>query len=211
SAYQHVVDKEPTVTRLDEEMGDGDCGKVLLAGATAVRDALKSGSLYLGDDLGMTLHQIAGLVEDAMGGTSGVIYCIFLDALAQGVGSAVAETAGNSSTEDGTGRAIADSAVEIWSSALPKALDTLYKYTTARPGHRTLIDALAPFVETFVETKGDVARAVQMADQGAKATTHMKPKRGRAVYTGSTKQIEDAGAAGLCAVLHGILEGLKSN
>ncbi|KAJ1920251.1 Dihydroxyacetone kinase 2 [Mycoemilia scoparia] len=199
SGYQSVVKNEPTITRLDTEMGDGDCGEVLLAGATAIHNALESGELYTGGNIWTTIRQISCLVEDSMGGTSGIIYCLFLDGLAQSLASA----------SEGS-PVSAESATRLWSEAHPHALQTLYKYTSARPGHRTLIDSLEPFVATFKSTGGDLELSVQKALEGSRETANMKPKRGRAVYTGSNeKSLMDAGAVGLCAVLQGILEGLQ--
>ncbi|KAG0223229.1 Dak1 domain-containing protein [Mortierella sp. GBAus27b] len=194
SAYNKVVAEEPEVTRLDQIMGDGDCGQVLLSGATAIYEASKKTQLPLADPAA-TLARISSIVEDAMGGTSGIIYCLFLDGLAQQL-----HQLGITSN--------ASLSPKVWGKAMLGALDTLYQYTTARPGHRTLIDALQPFTTKLAET-GDLNAAVKAADEGAKATANMKPKRGRAVYVGQNDSVADAGAAGLVAVLSGVANGLQ--
>ncbi|KAF9961311.1 Dihydroxyacetone kinase 2, partial [Modicella reniformis] len=81
-AYSNVVAEEPEVTRLDQLMGDGDCGQVLLSGATAILEHSKKTALPLNDP-SAALARISSIVEDAMGGTSGIIYCLFLDGLSQ--------------------------------------------------------------------------------------------------------------------------------
>ncbi|KAJ2746358.1 Dihydroxyacetone kinase 2 [Coemansia sp. BCRC 34301] len=194
SAYRNVVADEPQVTLLDQLMGDGDCGQVLLSGATAINEAAQSTQLPLNDPAA-TLARISSLVEDAMGGTSGIIYCLFLDGLAQQLRAmGVADNVSLSS--------------QLWGQAMLGALDTLYQYTTARPGHRTLIDALQPFASTLARN-GSLEQALDAADKGAAATAHMQPKRGRAVYVQQKDSLMDAGAAGLVSVLKGIVSALQ--
>ncbi|KAI7827320.1 hypothetical protein BX661DRAFT_183043 [Kickxella alabastrina] len=181
-AYNNVVVEEPYVTLLDQLMGDGDCGQVLLSGATAIHEASEAKELPLNDPAA-ALARISSLIEDAMGGTSGIIYCLFLDGLAQQLCALEIKDNGSLSAK-------------VWGKAMLGALDTLYQYTTARPGHRTLIDALQPFASTLSET-------------GSRSTAHMQPKRGRAVYVQSKDSTADAGAAGLVAVLKGVVSALK--
>ncbi|KAJ2493336.1 Dihydroxyacetone kinase 2 [Coemansia sp. RSA 2050] len=193
-AYRNVVADEPQVTLLDQLMGDGDCGQVLLSGATAINDAAQSTQLPLNDPAA-ALARISSIVEDAMGGTSGIIYCLFLDGLAQQLRSL--NVADNSSLSP-----------QLWGQAMLGALDTLYQYTTARPGHRTLIDALEPFASSLA-SGGSLEQALDAADKGAAATAHMQPKRGRAVYVQQKGDLADAGAAGLVSVLRGIVSALQ--
>ena len=61
-----------------------------------------------------------------------------------------------------------------WAKALNNAMDSLAKYTPAKPGDRTLVDALAPFVEQLNAT-GDVQKAAQAADEGSKKTKGIAP------------------------------------
>ncbi|KAJ1669718.1 Dihydroxyacetone kinase 2, partial [Coemansia sp. RSA 1694] len=106
---------------------------------------------------------------------------------------------------------VADNAAlssQLWGQAMLGALDTLYQYTTARPGHRTLIDALQPFASALAQG-GSLVQALDAADKGAAATAHMQPKRGRAVYVQQKESTADAGAAGLVSVLRGIVSALQ--
>ncbi|KAG0297206.1 Dihydroxyacetone kinase 2, partial [Dissophora globulifera] len=199
AVYENVVAKEPEVTRLDQVMGDGDCGEVLLSGVTAIREAAEQRQLPL-DDPPAALARISSIVEEAMGGTSGIIYCLFLDGLAQQL-----HTEGTTATNSDEKELLSPKA---WGAAMIGALEILYKYTTARPGHRTLIDALEPFAATLAKT-GDLTAALDQARKGAAATANMKAKRGRAAYVGGGhEKVEDAGAAGLVAVLEGIEDAL---
>jgi triose/dihydroxyacetone kinase / FAD-AMP lyase (cyclizing) len=131
-----------------------------------------------------------------MDGTSGAIYAIFLNALASGL-----RQQDSSSSQPVT--------VEIWSKALSSSQQSLSKYTPAKPGDRTLIDALQPFIETLGKT-GSAKSAAEAADAGAKGTRGMKASLGRTVYVGGEgwQGVPDPGAYGLAEFLTGLSEAL---
>lgn len=133
-----------------------------------------------------------------MDGTSGAIYAIFLNALAHGL---LAQNTSSPSTIT----------TETWAKALKSSFVALGKYTPAKPGDRTLIDALAPFVDTLLET-GDVRVAAAAAQQGTESTKAMKASLGRSVYVGGEEEwigkIPDPGAFGLSEFLTGLAEGI---
>jgi dihydroxyacetone kinase len=60
----------------------------------------------------------------------------------------------------------------------------------AKPGDRTMLDALDPFVKTLQQAKAAkttreaVLAAVEAAERGAGATAQMKPRLGRSSYLG---------------------------
>jgi triose/dihydroxyacetone kinase / FAD-AMP lyase (cyclizing) len=149
------------------------------------------------DDATTFVHNIVHVVETNMDGTSGAIYAIFLNALAHGL-----RLQSPSSPSPAT--------VEVWSKALQSSLDTLSKYTPARPGDRTLIDALYPFIGTLSKT-GDVKSAALAAEAGAKGTRGMRASLGRTVYVGGEgwQGVPDPGAHGLAEFLVGLSEGLQ--
>lgn len=131
-----------------------------------------------------------------MDGTSGAIYAIFLNALANGL-----RVQSTSSDQQVT--------VQTWSKALSSSLESLSKYTPAKEGDRTLMDALYPFVNTLEKT-GNVKEAAQAADEGAKKTKGMKASLGRTVYVGGSgfQEVPDPGAYGLAVFLSGLADGL---
>lgn len=143
------------------------------------------------------LQNIIQVVELAMDGTSGAIYAIFLNALAHGLRL-------NSPSSP------APITADIWAKALESSLQSLGKYTPAKPGDRTLMDALYPFVDTLSKT-GNVDSAASAAEQGAKGTKGMKASLGRTVYVGGEgwENVPDPGAHGLAELLLGLSEGLK--
>jgi dihydroxyacetone kinase len=193
SGLDEVKKQEPKITHYDTVAGDGDCGETLVAGANGVEEFFAKKSVSA-DAIDLLLD-LAEIVEDSMGGTSGGLYSIFLNALA----NSVKQHAGKASSLD----------VALFAVALPVALESLYKYTRARPGDRTLIDALTPFVETLSKTK-DFKAAVESANKGAESTRDLEANFGRASYVAKEEfekegGIPDPGAIGLAALLKGIL------
>lgn len=132
---------------------------------------------------------IVSVVEMAMDGTSGAIYAIFLNALVHALGTA----------------APGDATAKVWAAALKRSSEALSKYTPARPGDRTLVDALYPFVDTLAET-GDVKKAAAASKAAAEATQGMVASLGRSVYVGGSgfKHVPDPGAWGLACFFLGV-------
>ncbi|CEF83353.1 hypothetical protein FGSG_07017 [Fusarium graminearum PH-1] len=187
NALQKVIDAEPEVTRYDTVVGDGDCGIGLKRGAEAILKHMEQRSLT--GDVVVDLARIVTIVETAMDGTSGALYAIFLNALVK----ALRELApGNASPE-------------VWGKALRKSSDALARYTPARPGDRTLVDALHPFVEVLNQT-GDVKKAAEAALEGANKTKGMQASLGRTVYIGGGgyQEVPDPGAWGLACFFLGL-------
>lgn len=198
AGLQRVIKAEAEVTRYDTIVGDGDCGIGLKRGAEAIQSLLTNATPPLTNDVVSTVARIVTVVENVMDGTSGAIYAIFLNALAHGL---LAQNTSSPSTIT----------TETWAKALKSSFAALGKYTPAKPGDRTLIDALAPFVDTLLET-GDVRVAAAAAQQGTESTKAMKASLGRSVYVGGEEEwigkIPDPGAFGLSEFLTGLAEGV---
>ncbi|SCV99309.1 LAFE_0A00342g1_1 [Lachancea fermentati] len=192
----NINEVEPKVTWYDTIAGDGDCGTTLVAGGKELSEAIKNHTLRL-EDAAHGIEDIAYIVEDSMGGTSGGLYSIYLSALAKGV-------------KDSGDKELT---VETFRKASKVALDALYKYTLARPGYRTLIDALQPFVDALQAGKGP-REAVEAANEGAENTRKMEALVGRASYVAKEELrklddeggLPDPGAIGLAALLKGMVE-----
>ncbi|KAJ5098577.1 Dihydroxyacetone kinase 1 [Penicillium argentinense] len=196
AGLKRVIEAEPEVTRFDTIVGDGDCGIGLKRGAEAIQELLDSASPPLGDDIVNTVNRIVTVVENVMDGTSGAIYAIFLNALAHGL------------RDQDTGSPL-QASTEVWAKALKHSVNALAKYTPAKPGDRTLIDALVPFCDTLFETK-DIRGAATAAQKGTESTKSMKASLGRSVYVGSEGEwigkVPDPGAYGLTEFLIGLAE-----
>ncbi|KAK4554293.1 dihydroxyacetone kinase Dak1 [Recurvomyces mirabilis] len=195
-ALERVIKAEPDITHYDTVVGDGDCGIGLKRGAEGVLSHIDGAQQQ--KDAGLYLDKIISIVENSMDGTSGALYAIFLNALAHGLRSQ-----GN-----GSGSKPADA--KVWAKALEIASQSMGKYTPAKPGDRTLVDALAPFVEELGKSS-DVQKAAQAADEGAKKTKGMKASLGRTVYVGGSgyEEVPDPGAYGLAEFFNGLAAGLQ--
>lgn len=141
----------------------------------------------------MDTSNVTSLIEMAMDGTSGAIYAIFLNALVHALGT----------------HAPGDASAKVWAAALKRSCEALSKYTPARPGDRTLVDALYPFVDTLAAS-GDVQKAAEASKAAAEATQGMAASLGRSVYVGGSgfKHVPDPGAWGLACFFLGVA-GLK--
>lgn len=194
NGLEKLLEKEPTITMYDTIAGDGDCGETLATGATAILNSIKSKKITFEDPI-YSISQIAAIVEDKMGGTSGGVYSIFLI-------SFIKNLRNYESLET----------VEPFANSLYNGLYLgLYNYTRARVGGRTLIDTLEPFVNTFKDTL-DISKAAQAAINGSEATRKLEAKFGRASYVDEKefKKFEkegglpDPGAIGLATLIAGI-------
>jgi len=195
AGLERVIAAEPDVTRYDTVVGDGDCGIGLKRGAEAILEHITQ--TPFSGDIVLDLSAITYVVETTMDGTSGALYAIYLNALNHNL----RQQSFSSTT----------TTPHVWGLALSQALTALSKYTPARPGDRTLVDALQPFVETLTLTN-DVQKAAEAAREGAKSTKGMKAALGRSVYVGGKgfEEVPDPGAWGLSEFFAGIA-GLKDS
>ncbi|KAK8143213.1 hypothetical protein G3M48_007570 [Beauveria asiatica] len=187
AALKSVIAAEPDVTRYDTVVGDGDCGIGLKRGAEAILKHLDQHPFT--GDLVVDVAGIVPVVENTMDGTSGALYAIFLNALVHALRT----------------RSPGEARPQLWAAALQQSVDALSRYTPARPGDRTLVDALSPFVETLARS-GDVGQAAQASRAAADATKGMKASLGRSVYVGGSgyEEVPDPGAWGLACFFQGL-------
>jgi dihydroxyacetone kinase len=171
---------EAELNALDAKSGDGDTGSTL---ATAARALVKAMDRLPLADLTQLYRAIGLELSQTMGGSSGVLLAIFFAA------------AGDASASGSTATA-----------ALKSGLDRIQQVGGARPGDRTMIDALLPALEAL--PKGLVA-AARAARQGADFTaTITRAKAGRASYI-SAAQLAGHNDPGAEAVAR-LFEGLTS-
>ncbi|KAG5652494.1 hypothetical protein H0H81_004851 [Sphagnurus paluster] len=205
SGAHAVLAMEPDLTRWDTIVGDGDCGETCAAGAKAVLDALDAGLGSDGEVVGV-LRRLTGLIDDTCGGTLGAIFSIFLAALTTEVGAAA-----NLSAEVNIG---------FWGAASLAAIETLKLSTAARVGHRTVMDALIPFVEGLASAKPTArwsegfGEAVERCREGGESTQRLVARLGRATYVGDGNKSgsgmpPDPGAMSVVGLVQGMAEGLK--
>ncbi|CAG9462721.1 unnamed protein product [Pedinophyceae sp. YPF-701] len=193
-----------TLDDYDRITGDGDCGATLAEGARCVEKAIESWLPAGGEvDLRFALRKVAAALS-GMGGTSGAVYRIGLNA------AAVALAPGRGLVHGGVAGAVA--------AAGRAALASLEKHSGARRNCRTMVDALGPAIDALDQTsqKGAegaacAACAADAAEAGARATRGMRARLGRASYITSVDALSsapDPGAAAVAAWVRGIANAL---
>ncbi len=172
---------EADLNALDAKSGDGDTGSTLAGAARALQSALDR--LPLADPT--QLYRAIGVeLAQTMGGSSGVLLAIFFAA------------AGDASASG-----------KDWIGALSAGLDRVMQVGGAEPGHRTMIDALAPALAALPQ---GLPAAAAAARKGADATATMtRAKAGRASYLSADKLagFNDPGAEGVARLLETLAAG----
>lgn len=175
SCCEILIVEEAGLNALDAKSGDGDTGSTLATAARALVAAL--------DDLPFAdptqLYRAIGTeLSQTMGGSSGVLLAIFFAAVGD------ASDAGADTVD-----------------ALKAGLDRIQQVGGAKPGDRTMIDALHPALTALPEGLGAAAKA---ARAGADVTaTITRAKAGRASYV-SADQLQghnDPGAEAVARLL----------
>ncbi|RFN44457.1 dak2-dihydroxyacetone kinase [Fusarium flagelliforme] len=178
SVSRTMARDEPRITEYDTLAGDGDCGETLLKGVTGLLKEFQNDNMA-SIDIGQIFRRTATIAERSMGGTSGAIYAIFLNAVANRLYKL---------TVDSPSLGVS----ELIQEALQSGLDELCRYTPARIGHRTLMDALIPFVKNYT-LDGSLKSALAEARKGAESTRQMTASLGRASYVGQDRFDEEGG------------------
>ena len=176
-----LIAAEADLNALDAKSGDGDTGRTVAGAAHAVLGAMNRLPLA---DKGALMRAMGDELSRSMGGSSGVLLAIFFAAAGE-----AAEGGAN--------------CIE----ALKAGLDRVRQVGGAAPGHRTMIDALHPALESL---PGGLAAAAHAARQGADMTAGIvRAKAGRAAYV-SAAMLEghnDPGAEAVARVFEHLAAG----
>ncbi|MDV3129400.1 dihydroxyacetone kinase subunit DhaK [Mycobacterium sp. 21AC1] len=175
SVTETAKEAHAALTRLDQLAGDGDFGDNLLAG---VENANRLPSSQDG------LGRLARSFLDTVGGSSGPLIGLVLDAIAD-------ETA-----------SVDSAAAAALQRGIARGMESVQRAGGASPGDRTMLDALDGACRAQAHGVADVVRG---AADGAAETAQMRPRFGRASYVGERALgSADAGAVGI-AVLIGLI------
>jgi triose/dihydroxyacetone kinase / FAD-AMP lyase (cyclizing) len=194
AACKALLAAENELTEMDRVTGDGDLGFSMARAAKAVQDAV---AFYPLDNIPATLKALGHTLRRELGGSSGPLYgVLFLRC-----GSVL-------EASRATGLA-------QWGEALDQGCRAISELGGAKPGDRTMLDALDPFVRTLRQgavvkaTRDAVLAAVEAAERGAEATAQMQPKLGRSSYLGGrVLGYPDPGAKAICMWLRAACEAL---
>ncbi len=182
-----LLEAENDLNELDTHTGDGDTGTTFANAARCVKKQLKFLPSADGAELTTALSDV---LARNMGGSSGVLMAILLAA---------------------TGEAYRHKA--DWPLAFRKGVEQVMQYGGARPGDRTMLDALLPGLETLMRGKS-IIEAATAARKGARATAKMnKARAGRSsyVHADSLKGITDPGAEAIARIFETIADRSSPN
>jgi dihydroxyacetone kinase-like protein len=188
------------LSKLDSATGDGDHGAAMLRSVEAVAKALKDGADSAPKDL---LYNIGWAVMSAAGGATGPLLGSLFVGLSEGLGEqADVDTAG-------------------LAGMFEAALASVQKQTKARPGDKTMMDALVPAVQA-IRAAADAAgsaggvedalgQAADAALRGAESTRQMQAKFGKARNLGPrTIGQQDPGATSIAYLFRGFADGIST-
>ncbi|MCB1377244.1 MAG: dihydroxyacetone kinase subunit L [Alphaproteobacteria bacterium] len=181
-----VLASEEQLTRADQAIGDGDHGVGMARGCTAARVALQTKPAIAISDPFKT----AGLaILMTAGGASGAVFGTFFTGMAKSLEGDKLTAAG-------------------YAQALREAMTAIQARGGARPGDKTMLDALAPAIEaaagkaTLAEA---MSAAADAAEAGAHATAGMIATTGKAKTLGERSLgYEDPGAISLSIILRAL-------
>jgi ATP-dependent dihydroxyacetone kinase len=170
---------------LDAKSGDGDLGASMARAAEALRG--------LGGDSFATpsrlLFDAGNALRRAIGGSSGPFYATALLRASASLADQRAPTP------------------QDWLAAFDAGTSAVMELGGARPGDRTMVDALAPAIDAW--RSGGFVAAPAAASAGAQATSDMFPALGRASYLGKRAVGHpDGGAAAVAIWLAAIARAL---
>lgn len=193
----------PLLDELDAKVGDGDCGSTLCRAAQALTAALTHQPCQLSlSRPWRALTEVAGLVGHTVGGTSGALYDLALTAAGRHLKGCDSASSASS-----------------WVGCLAAAVAAIERYGGAKPGCRTMLDALCPALQAAQHAVAQgmtalqcAAAAAEAAATGAQATTCMLAAAGRASYVPAAvlRDVPDPGAKAVAvwmAALHKSLAG----
>ncbi len=191
---KQVVRHEKYLCELDSFVGDGDHGVTAARGFSQAAALLEKTKF---NSIGEMMRQVGKTLSDSMGGAIGPI----MGSVFSGAG----EYAGDKTALS----------VREFGAMMRAGCEKAKKLGGAKPGDKTLVDALEPAVSAL-EQGGDfmqtIGRAARAAMDGAEHTKNMEAKKGRARFLGErSKGQQDAGATTWAIFIHGMAEAEKKN
>ncbi|XP_069695293.1 triokinase/FMN cyclase-like isoform X2 [Periplaneta americana] len=198
AASEALISNENRLNELDSACGDGDTGTTLRRMGDGIINHLSKLAVTHPSTL---MKQLSSVAEKTMGGTSGALYSLLLT------------MAGMALESESTGVT-----VKSWTQAWRASINGTLRYSQAKPGDRSMFDALLPACDAFESHKPitwaqgikALESAVKAAQEGCEKTRDMKPRVGRACYVDTSYITDvDAGAYGVTVWLKAVFNELK--
>lgn len=189
-----VMDRnQDYLIQLDQQNGDGDLGLSMAAGYRAVCGCLDACEET---DLGRILMKAAGAFNEAAPSTLGTLSSLFLMGMAKAL------------------KGKTDTDLPGLAAAMAAGLEHMMAKCGAKPGEKTIVDALAAGVAELQARSGETpavafALAAQAAEAGSEATRGMRAVHGRAAYYGDKSVgVLDGGSVVGALVFRAVADGL---
>jgi len=198
AAASRILQEQAELSALDSVAGDGDHGTTM---RRAVEQLEQVTSLPQSKDFKTIFEEAGWAVLRIDGGASSLLFGSFF------LGMADAEIQGESFD------------CREFALALECGLKAVCRQTEARPGDKTIMDALMPAVEAFREAADDgetishaFADAARAARRGAESTKNLVARFGRGKLIGrKTLGFNDPGATSVALLLEGFCGGLAAS
>jgi dihydroxyacetone kinase-like protein len=194
AAADRVIGHREALTKADQAIGDGDHGVAMERGFAAAREAVTiKPAQTVGD-----VFKNAGLAILAQsGGASGAVFGTFFI---------------------GAGKPLSHPSLDVsgYAAALVAGLDAVQTRGKAKPGDKTMVDALSAAIAAVAEPRGEdlcavAAAAAAGARTGSDATRDMIASTGKAKTLGARSLGHvDPGSITLSLVLEAWAEALSS-
>lgn len=184
----NIIEAEPELSEADRRLGDGDHGIGMKRGMEAAVEAL--GQLPEDAPVNQLFGSFGMAMMSTMGGASGVVFGSLFRAGTKAL---------KESPESFTSQGLAD--------LLTAAAETVMKRGGAKPGDKTMLDALVPASEkaaqvTDAPISEALAQVAATAAQGRDASSEMIATMGRAKTLGERSiGHPDAGACSVAIIL----------
>lgn len=193
-----VINAKELLCQVDRDIGDGDHGIGMAGG---FEEALKELQAKEYNDVYEVFFTVGRTLIRVMGGASGIIFGLLFYAGSRGMSPK------------------AEINVEEFSDLFRKALVEIQGKGQAKPGDKTVIDALVPMVESLKESaaaklsfKETLAKAYVAAEAGMEASKNYVAKFGKAKTLGERAiGFPDAGAVSLTVITKAMSEWAEKN
>jgi len=195
-AVGQIRDNQEMLSKLDSCGGDGDHGTTMARGMGIVAKTIDESKTT---DIKTLLSDIGWAVMGVDGGATGPLFGSFF----------------NGMSEPAEGRDAVD--VATLAAMFEAGLASVKTLTRAKPGDKTMLDALVPAVEAVRAAADEGAgltealdRAARAAGEGAEATKNMQATFGRAKNIGEKSVgTADPGATSVSLIFKGFIEGVR--
>jgi dihydroxyacetone kinase-like protein len=194
AAADRVIGHRDELTKADQAIGDGDHGVAMERGFAAARQAVATKPAQTAGDV---FKNVGLAVLAQSGGASGAVFGTFFI----GAGKPLSQSSLNASG---------------YAAALIAGLDAVQARGKAKPGDKTMVDALSAAIAAVADAPGQDLRALAVtaaagARTGSNATKDMIASTGKAKTLGARSLGHvDPGSITLCLVLEAWAEALGS-